>query len=138
MVDDKKNALQVGSFNYALEDYGAYIAYALPNNNASLDDLLKDIDEEVAKLQTDLISEKDYQKLINQFENEFLNNNTRMLDVAGNLAEGYAFYKNTNNVNEELNEYKKITREQIRDVAKKYLGKDQRVVLYYLPKASNG
>jgi len=56
-----------------------------------------------------------------------------MLSVAGNLAEGYAFYHNTNHVNEELDEYKKITREEIRDVAKKYLNKDQRVVLYYLP-----
>src|SRR5206468_4986130 len=51
MVDDKKNALQVGSFNYALEDYGAYITYALPNNNASVNDLLKDIDEEITKVQ---------------------------------------------------------------------------------------
>jgi len=133
MVDDKKDALQVGAFNYSLEDYGAYITYALPNNNASLDTLLNDIDEEVKKVQTDLISEQDYQKLINQFENDYVNNNTRMLSVAGNLAEGYEFYHNTNHVNEELDEYKKITREEIRDVAKKYLNKDQRVVLYYLP-----
>lgn len=133
MVDDKKDALQVGAFNYSLEDYGAYITYALPNNNASLDTLLNDIDEEVKKVQTDLISEQDYQKLINQFENEYVNNNTRMLSVAGNLAEGYEFYHNTNHVNEELDEYKKITREEIREVAKKYLNKDQRVVLYYLP-----
>ncbi len=136
MVDDKKNALQVGAFNYSLEDYGAYITYALPNNNAPLDTLLKDIDQEVAKLQNDLISEQDYQKLINQFENDFVNNNARMLGVAGNLAEGYEFYHNTNHVNEELDEYKKITREEIRDVAKKYLNKNQRVVLYYLPQAS--
>jgi len=136
MVDDKKNALQVGAFNYSLEDYGAYITYALPNNNAPLDTLLKDIDQEVAKLQNDLISEQDYQKLINQFENDFVNNNARMLGLAGNLAEGYEFYHNTNHVNEELDEYKKITREEIRDVAKKYLNKNQRVVLYYLPQAS--
>lgn len=133
MVDDKKDALQVGAFNYSLEDYGAYITYALPNNNASLDTLLNDIDEEVKKVQTDLISEEDYQKLLNQFENDYVNNNTRMLSVAGNLAEGYAFYHNTDHVNQELDEYKKITREEIRDVAKKYLNKDQRVVLYYLP-----
>jgi predicted Zn-dependent peptidase len=136
MVDDKKNSLQVGAFNYSLEDYGAYITYALPNNNASLDTLLKDIDEEVVKLQNDLVSEKDYQKLLNQFENDFVNNNTRMRSVAENLAAGYTFYKNTNHVNEELDEYKKITREEIRDVARKYLNKDQRVVLYYLPQAS--
>ena len=137
MVDEKKNAAQVGAFNYSLEDYGAYITYAFPNNNASLDTLLKDMDEEVAKLQNDLISEKDYQKLLNQFENDFVNNNTRMRSVAENLAAGYTFYKNTNHVNEELDEYKKITREEIRDVARKYLNKDQRVVLYYLPQASN-
>ena len=52
MVDDKKNSLQVGAFNYALEDYGAYITYALPNNDTPLDTLLKDMDEEVVKLQT--------------------------------------------------------------------------------------
>jgi len=138
MVDDKKNALQVGAFNYALEDYGAYITYALPNNNTSLTDLLKDMDEEVAKLQTDLISETDYQKLLNQFENDFVSANTRMLGVAENLADGYAYFKNTGHINEELNEYKKITREQIRDVAKKYLNTSQRVVLYYLPDTKAG
>ena len=137
MVDDKKTALQVGAFNLALEDYGAYITYALPNNNATLSGLLKDIDEEVSKLQNDLISEHDYGKLINQFENDFVNNNTRMLGVAANLAEGYEFYKNTNHINEELMEYKKITREEIKAIANKYLNKNQRVVLYYLPKASN-
>ena len=46
MVDDKKNALQVGCFNYSLEDYGAYITYALPNNGSKLDTLLKDMDDE--------------------------------------------------------------------------------------------
>ncbi|MEI9945073.1 MAG: pitrilysin family protein [Chitinophagaceae bacterium] len=136
MVDEKKNAVQVGSFNYTLEDYGTYMAYALPNNNASLPDLLADIDEEITKVQTDLISEQDYQKLLNQFENEYLDANTRMLGVAGNLAEGYVFYKNTNHVNEELKDYKKITREKLREVAKKYLNKNQRVVLNYLPESS--
>jgi zinc protease len=91
----------------------------------------------VTKLKSDLISEKDYQKLLNQFENDFVNNNTRMRNIAENLAAGYTFYKNTNHVNEELDEYKKITREEIRDVARKYLNEDQRVVLYYLPQASN-
>ncbi|MEP6617565.1 MAG: pitrilysin family protein [Ginsengibacter sp.] len=137
MVDDKKTALQVGAFNLEMEDYGAYITYALPNNNATLTGLLKDIDDEVAKVQGDLIGEKDYMKLINQFENDFVNNNTRMLGVAGNLAEGYAFYKNTNHINSELEEYKKITREEMKTAANKYLNKNQRVVLYYLPKSTN-
>ncbi len=134
MVDEKKNALQVGAFNYVLEDYGAYITYALPNNNTSLDTLLKDVDEEITKIQTNLISEEDYKKIKNQFENAYVDANSRMLGVAENLAKGYTFYnKNTNNVNEELDKIRSVSREDIRDAAKKYLQPNSRLVLYYLP-----
>lgn len=135
MVDDKKNSLQVGSLSYSLEDYGAYITYALPNNDTPLDTLLKDMDDEIVKLQTNLISEAEFNKLQNQFENDFVGANSKMLGVAENLADGYTFYnKNTNHINTELDEIRKITRQDIQDVAKKYLNKNQRVVLYYLPK----
>ena len=133
LVDQKKTALQVAAINYPLEDYGLYITLALPNNNASLDDLLKDIDNEVADLQNNLISETEYKKLQNQFENNFINSSNTMLGVAQELANGYTFYNNANHVNEELAEIRAVTREQIREVAKKYLTKNNRVVLYYLP-----
>ena len=135
MVDEKKTALQVSAFNYGLEDHGAYLALALPNNNTPLNDLLSDIDAEILNLQTELITEKEFKKLQNQFENSYVSANSRMLGVAENLASGYTFHnKNTNDINEELDVIKSITREEIRTVAKKYLNKDQRVVLYYLPK----
>lgn len=134
MVDEKRNSLQVASFNYSLEDYGAYITFALPNNNTPLDTLLKDMDDEIVKLQTTLISEAEFTKLQNQFENDFIGKNSKMLGVAENLANGYTFYKNTNNINTELGEIRKITRQDIQEVAKKYLNKNQRAVVYYLPK----
>ena len=135
MVDDKKNALQVGTLNYSLEEYGAYICYALPNGNIPLNDLLKDIDEEIVKIQTDLISEEEFTKLRNQAENAFVSANDNMEGVAENLATGYTFHnKNTNYINTELDLIKSVTREDIRNVAKKYLNPNQRVVLYYLPK----
>ena len=134
MVDDKKNALQVFAFNYALEDYGAYIIGALPNGDNKPEGLLTDMNEEIAKLQADLISPEDYQKLQNQFEDNFVSANTRMLGIAENLANGYTFYhKDTNHINEELTEIRSITREEIRDAARKYLNSNQRLVLYYLP-----
>lgn len=134
MVDEKKNALQVFAFNYALEDYGAYIIGALPNGDNKPEGLLTDMNEEIAKLQADLISPEDYQKLQNQFEDNFVSANTRMLGIAENLANGYTFYhKDTNHINEELTEIRSITREEIRDAARKYLNSNQRLVLYYLP-----
>lgn len=135
MVDDKKNALQVGCFNYALEDYGAYITYALPNNNTPLDTLLADMDQEITRMQSDLISEAEFTKIRNQFENDYIGKNARMLGVAENLADGYVFHnKNTQHINQELDEVRKVTREDIRSVTRKYLNRNQRVVLYYLPK----
>jgi len=136
MVDEKKNSLQVGSFNYALEDYGAYITYALPSGANKLETLLKDMDEEIVKLQNQLITETEFTKIRNQYENNYIGKNAKMLGVAENLADGYSFYnKNTNHVNEELNEVRMVTREDIQNVAKKYLNQNQRVVLYYLPKS---
>lgn len=135
MVDDKKTALQVGSFNYALEDYGAYITYALPSSITPLDTLLKDMNDEVARLQTELVSEAEFQKLQNQYENDYIGKNAKMLGIAENLAAGYTFHnKNTNKVNTELEEARKVTRQDIQNVAKKYLNPNQRVVIYYLPK----
>ena len=134
MVDEKKNSLQVGTFNFALEDYGAYISYALPNNETPLNTLLQDMDEEIVKIQNNPISRDEFIKLQNQFENDFLDKNTRMLGVAENLASGFTFYKNTNHINTELEEIRKVTPQDIQAVAKKYLNPNQRVVLYYLPK----
>jgi predicted Zn-dependent peptidase len=137
MVDDKKNALQVGCFNYALEDYGAYIIYALPNggDSTALQVLLKDMDDEIIKLQNELISETEFTKIRNQYENNSVGANAKMLGVAENLADGYTFYnKNTNHINQDLDEIRTITREDIQNVAKKYLNRNQRVTLYYLPK----
>ncbi|MEO6917072.1 MAG: pitrilysin family protein, partial [Chitinophagaceae bacterium] len=134
MVDDKKEAVAVQAVNLSLEDYGLYLTFALPNGTTPLDTLLKDVDDEIARLKTTLISEKEYQKLQNQFENAYVSANTRSLGIAENLASGYTFYnKNTNNVNEQLQKIRAVTREQIRDVAKKYLNNNQRAVIYYLP-----
>ena len=58
-----------------------------------------------------------------------------MEGVAENLATGYTLHnKNTNYINTQLDLIKSVTREDIRNVAKKYLNPNQRVVLYYLPK----
>jgi predicted Zn-dependent peptidase len=76
LVDTKKMALQAGAINLSQEDYGTYILYALPLGDVSLSDLTKEIDEEIVKIQTELISEKDYQKLQNKFENNFVNSNS--------------------------------------------------------------
>ena len=135
LVDTKKMALQTGAINFSQEDYGTYILFGLPQGKTSLDALLKEIDEEIVKLQTDLISEKDYQKLQNQFENRFVNSNATVRGIAGSLAKYYVMFGDTNLINTEIDVFRSITREEIREVAKKYLNPNQRLVLEYLPES---
>ena len=133
IVDDKKMALQVGAFNQSQEDYGTYILYALPLGDNSLDSLLAEIDEELVKVQSNLISERDYQKLQNKFENNFVNSNSSVSGIANSLARYYMLYDDVNLINNEINIYRSITREEIQAVAKKYLNPNQRLVMEYLP-----
>lgn len=133
LVDEKKMALQVGAINLAQEDYGTYIVYGLPLGDVKLEDLVAEIDEEIIKLQTELISENDYQKLQNKFENQFVNSNSSISGIANSLARYYMLYGDTNLINNEIDIYRSITREEIQAVAKKYLQANQRLVLEYLP-----
>ncbi|TDQ28769.1 M16 family metallopeptidase [Tenacibaculum caenipelagi] len=135
LVDNKKMALQAGAFNLSQEDYGTYILYALPLGKTSLTDLVKEIDVEIAKLQNELISEKDFQKLQNQFENNFVNSNSSVEGIANSLARFNVLYGDTNLINTEIEIYRSITREEIREVAKKYLNKNQRLIMEYLPES---
>ncbi|MES2748084.1 MAG: pitrilysin family protein [Bacteroidota bacterium] len=133
IVDDKKMALEVGAFSNSQEDYGTYIIYGLPQGDNTATDLLREIDEEIVKMQTELISEKDLEKLKNIFDNNYVNSNASVEGVAENLASFYLLYGDVNLVNTEIEIYRSITREEIRDVAKKYLNPNQRLLLDYVP-----
>lgn len=133
MVDEQKQALQIGAFNIAQEDYGMYLIFGLPLGDTSLDVLVSEAEEEIANVRTDLISEKDYQKLQNKFENNFVNSNSSVEGIAGSLATNYLLYGDTSLINKEIEIYRSITREEMKAVANKYLNPNQRVVIDYLP-----
>ena len=133
LVDDKKMALQVGAINQSQEDYGTYIVFGLPLGDNSLESILAEIDDELVKVQTELMTERDYQKLQNKFENNFVNSNSSISGIANSLARYYMLYDDVNLINNEINIYRSITREEIQAVAKKYLNPNQRLELEYLP-----
>ena len=136
IVDEKKMALEIGAINLSLEDYSMYIIYGYPLGETSLESITSEFDEEIIKIQENLISEKDYQKLQNKFESNFVDSNSSVEGIANSLAEYYAFYRDTNLINSEIEIYRSISRKEIQAVAKKYLNPNQRLVLDYLPEPS--
>jgi len=133
LVDKNKTALEVGAISLSQEDYGMYLIYGIPFSGKTSNDVIQEIDAEIAKLQTELISEKEFKKLQNAFENKFVNANDDIEGVALNLADYYLLYKDTNLINKEIEIYRSITRDDIKEVAKKYLNTNQRVILDYVP-----
>ena len=136
MVDDKKVSVQVQAVNLSFEDYGIYVILSLPVGENTLQTLYDNIDEEIEKLKVDLISDREYEKLQNEFENSFISTNASMSGIANSLASYYLLHDNVNLINERLDIYKSITKEEIRDVANKYLNKDSRAVIDYLPESA--
>jgi zinc protease len=134
VVEKKQLATIAFSFNYVLEDAGIGIFAAIASNGIKLDEIQKEFDAQIEKIQSDLISQEEFEKVRNQFENNFVSSNSTIAGVAENLAKNHVFHGNTNRVNTELDAYMKVTREDIQRVAKKYLTQDARVILHYLPK----
>jgi len=132
MVDQDKVALQVLAFNQANQDYGTYTMGAIIKGEPNWDELKATIDDEIKKLQTELISEKEYQKLQNQFETRFVNANSRVEGIASSLATYQMLQGDASRINKELDVYRSISRDDIMRVAKKYLNPNQRVEIKYL------
>lgn len=135
IVDKQQKAVAVGAFALPNEDPGAVMMFGIANMGIKPEDLEKSMDEQIARVTSAAISDADYKKLMNQAENDFISQNSRVAGIVENLATNYTYFRDANLINTELSRYTKITKEDLLRVAKKYLTKENRLVVYYLPKA---
>ncbi|WP_257666182.1 M16 family metallopeptidase [Parapedobacter tibetensis] len=134
VVDRQQKAVAVAAFPLDLEDGGVFLLYGIANMGVAADTVEQAIDEQINKVMANGISETDFQKLKAQIENSVVNRHASVAGIAQSLAEAKTFFGDANAVNKELDKYNKVSRSDIQRVAKEYLNKDGRVVLYYLPK----
>ena len=134
IVEKKEMATFAFSFNFALEDAGVEIFAAIASNGVELDAIQAEFDAQIELMKNELISEDEFQKARNKFENDLVSANSTVAGIAENLADNRVYYGNADRVNTLMNNYMKVTREDIQRVAKKYLTQDARVILHYLPK----
>ncbi len=137
LVDQQQKALFVGSFPLSMEDPGVSISFGICNNGVNPKDMEAAMDAEVAKVQNELISEQEFQKLRNQVESTFITSNSTVVGIAESLSNYHTYFGEANLINTEIDRYLKVSREDIQRVAKKYFNKENRVVLYYLSKPNN-
>lgn len=138
LVDEQQKALYVGAFPFPLEDPGITLAFGITNMGVTPETLEAAMEVEYDRVKKELITEREFQKLQNQIETDFINGNANVAGIAESLANYHMYFGDANLINIEIDRYKKVTREDIKRVANEYLTKENRVVLYYLPKAAAG
>lgn len=137
LVEKKQLAVAAFSFSFGMEDPGMGLVAAIGANGVDLKTIEKALDEEIELIQNELISQEEFEKLRNQFENNIISSNSSVAGIAENLANNHVYMGNANVINAELQKYLAVTKDDIQRVAKKYFTKDTRVILYYLPKETN-
>jgi len=133
-VEETESAMYVGSFPFASEDPGLSFVFGIANSDVNPSELENEINGEFDRIKSELISDKEFNKIRNMMENDFIYNFSSMIGIAENLANYKMYLGDADLINTELNRYLKVTKEDILRVAKKYFTEDNRVVLYYLPK----
>ena len=136
-MDKQQKAIRASAFDLGNEEPGLAVMLGIANMGTSPEDLKKSMLTEIDKVKKDGITDEEYQKLENQAENDFVEQNQKDLGIATNLATYYTFQGDANLINTELDRYKKVTKDDIKRVANKYLTKENRLVVYYLPKTDS-
>ena len=118
-----------------MEDPSLFIVFAVANMGKSLAEIEQSIGDEIRAVQTDLITETEFQKIRSQAETNYVGKAATVLGKALELATYHQFFGDATLINTELDRFMAVTREDIRRVAKTYLQPTNRVVLHYLPKS---
>ena len=134
LVDSKQLAVAAQSVPFFNEDDGLFIALTIANMGVKVETLEASMDSVVNELKLGLVGEREFQKVKNQITTALVDSKATMAGIAESLANNEVYFGDANLINTELEKYNKVTREDVLKVAKKYLNKENRVVLHYLPK----
>ena len=135
LVDEKRIALGFQVVPLGLEDGGLFINFALPNQGYEVADLAKEMDALVEQIKNEIVPEREFQKLKNQIENNFISGYGSVQSIAESLANYRVYFGDAGLINTEIERYRKVTREDLMRVAKKYFVPENKVVLTYRPKS---
>ena len=78
-------------------------------------------------------TEKDYQKIQNNLENAYVSSLGSVSGISQSLASYHNVHGDASMINKISEIFRSISREEIKTAANKYLNKNQRLIMEYLP-----
>lgn len=131
LVRAEQAATEVEVFPYFLEKAGVIGVSVIGNAGASLTNLDRLIDEEIAKVREKGVTPEELQKVKNLKLRELASSYGSMQSRARNLAHYHVIFGGTAKINHEWERYEGVTPEEIQRVAVKYLNPKGVNVLQY-------
>lgn len=115
IVEEKELALFSSAFTYETEDPGLTMAFSLANMGVDVAQVEAAMNEEFERVKNELVSEKEFQKLRNQIENDFITRNQSVAGIAESLANYHMYLGNASLINTEIEKYLAVTRENLNE-----------------------
>ncbi len=133
LVKQEKAAVQVFSGLNSRYGPGALVFGALPNQGVPIERIESLIDDEIQKLETDGVTERELQKAKNQTLADQVRQRSTVLSKSVELQQALFLEGDASAVNRDLQQYMDVTVQDIVDVARKYLVPGNRSVLITVP-----
>jgi zinc protease len=136
LVYDLQIAQDVSAFQESMDLSSDFQIVATPRPGHTIDEVLKIIDEEVAKLQKEGPSAHEVERSLNQIEASFYNRMERLGGFGGKADQINGYFSKTGDpdyFNEDLGRYRALSSSDVRAAAEAFLPRDRRVELTVQP-----
>jgi predicted Zn-dependent peptidase len=140
LVRDKQLALAAGSIgSYPSGKYpNLFVVYVAPNMGKSMDECEKELLRVVDELKTQKVDETTLKRVKTKVRAALIRQLDSNAGLAAQLNFYYVAYGDWQKLFTQLNEYDKITADDVMRVAKEYLTPETRTVARLVPKESEG
>ncbi len=133
LIKDKQLFSDINAYVMGDFDKGLFVISGKVSDGISIEQAEAGIDAEILKIQSELVSVEELQKCKNKVESTVTYSEADVLNKATNLAIS-ELLGDANLINLEIENYQKVTAEQIRYQANKILQKTNCSTLFYLKK----
>ena len=134
LVYEQQLASEVIAYVESRQQQGCFIIAAFANEGRTCEELERALDAEIDVLCNAPVGQSELDRNLNRIETAYYHNLTSLSSRCERLAH-YALFRDDPRYAERLlSAYSDVTAAAVHDVAQHYLGKDNRVVLHYLPR----
>ena len=141
LVRDAKSALTAAAGSDSRRGASLFLTFAIANQGIEADTLAAQLQEQMARILEEGVTEKELKKVKNSFRSGQIFSRQTSMGLSSSLQHYAHYHDSVEEINTDLARYMAVTREDIQRVAKRYLVSENSFTIIVVPKkpaASDG